>query len=100
MKEIDKKAGIILRRFRNLRGYSQGELAEAVGVTFQQIQKYEKGNNRMSISMLFDICEFLKIKPTDFIDEVPVNKPVDEIDISYVKEFLAVLPAPRKKMLT
>lgn len=43
-------------------GYNQADLAEALGVTFQQVQKYEKGANRVSASRLWDISRFLEIE--------------------------------------
>jgi transcriptional regulator with XRE-family HTH domain len=48
-------------RMRLARNTSQAKLAEKLGVTFQQIQKYEKGANRVSAARLFDICEALEV---------------------------------------
>ena len=53
---VDRLVGNNVRMLRTLRGISQSSLGEQVGVTFQQIQKYEKGVNRVSASMLFDIA--------------------------------------------
>jgi transcriptional regulator with XRE-family HTH domain len=50
-----------LRRFRIARGLSQTELGNAVGVTFQQIQKYEKGTNAIAPGRLRQMCEILGI---------------------------------------
>ena len=49
---VDIAVGARIRLLRKLRGLSQQALAEAAGVTFQQIQKYERGANRVSASML------------------------------------------------
>ena len=56
---VDRLVGNNVRMLRTLRGISQSFLGEQVGVTFQQIQKYERGVNRVSASMLFDIAKAL-----------------------------------------
>lgn len=73
---MEKRIGARVRFFRMRKGVSQSALGEHVGLTFQQIQKYEKGSNRISVSRLiefshvlaFDINEFL-----DGIEEMPKN---------------------------
>ena len=55
--EIDRQVGSRVRMYRTMRGLSQERLGEALGVTFQQIQKYEKGTNRISASRLQQIAE-------------------------------------------
>lgn len=50
-----------MAELRQSRGLSQTALARAVGVTFQQVQKYEHGTNRISASRLWDICEVLGV---------------------------------------
>lgn len=56
---IDKIIGMKVRAYRMLKGISQEKLAEKLGITFQQIQKYERGSNRISVSRLFHIAEAL-----------------------------------------
>ena len=56
---VDVAVGARIRLLRKLRGLSQQALAEAAGVTFQQIQKYERGANRVSASMLSRIAAAL-----------------------------------------
>ncbi len=56
-----------LRFLRELRALSQTELGLAVGVTFQQIQKYERGLSRVSVATLVSICKTLEIHPMDFM---------------------------------
>ena len=58
---------------RTLFGLNQTELGEALGVTFQQIQKYEKGANRISASRLFDLSRVLDVPLSFFFDDVPAN---------------------------
>ena len=65
---IDMHVGKRLRQRRSLLGLSQENLGEAVGVTFQQIQKYEKGSNRVSASKLADIAKFLNISVASFFE--------------------------------
>lgn len=56
---FDERLGMLLRQRRSLLGLSQEKLAEQVGVTFQQIQKYENGANRISASRLSDFSKVL-----------------------------------------
>lgn len=63
---IDKKLGERLRAYRLDIGMSQEQLAEILGITFQQVQKYEKGMNRIAASRLFDISAALGIPIQDF----------------------------------
>lgn len=64
--EIDRHVGARLRMLRNQSGMSQAVLARKVGLTFQQIQKYETGVNRISASKLWQFCNVLEVVPNDF----------------------------------
>lgn len=64
---LDVALGARIRRFRKARNMSQERLAEAVGVTFQQIQKYERGANRVSFSRLALIAVALDTPLPDLI---------------------------------
>ncbi|MEM8776873.1 MAG: helix-turn-helix transcriptional regulator [Pseudomonadota bacterium] len=66
--EIDRHVGARLRFMRKVNGLSQENLANSVGLTFQQIQKYEQGNNRISASKLWQFCNILGVAPNDFFD--------------------------------
>ena len=66
---IDVHVGSRIRLRRALLGISQEKLAEAVGLTFQQVQKYEKGANRVSSSRLVDLANALHIAIPYFFDE-------------------------------
>lgn len=57
--QIDIDVGNRIRLQRKLNGLSQAEFGEALGVTFQQVQKYEKGTNRVSASRLSQVCRIL-----------------------------------------
>lgn len=65
---VDAHIGVRLRTRRVVLGMSQSDLARAMGITFQQIQKYEKGSNRVGASRMFDLCRALSVKP-DFLFE-------------------------------
>ena len=60
---VDASVGARIRYRRNLLGLSQTELGDRIGVTFQQVQKYEKGTNRIGSSRLLQICEALQVTP-------------------------------------
>jgi transcriptional regulator with XRE-family HTH domain len=62
----DQHVGAEIARRRLLQGANQSELGRALGVTFQQIQKYEKGGNRVSASKLLQAAEFLGCEVGDF----------------------------------
>jgi transcriptional regulator with XRE-family HTH domain len=64
---IDVEIGQAIRSIRTAQGVSQEQLGEALGVTFQQVQKYEKGTNRLSVSSLIRLCKALNVSPVDVI---------------------------------
>lgn len=64
---IDVEVGRRLAARRTQLGYTQADLGRAIGVTFQQVQKYEKGSNRISASMLVRSAEFLQTTPAFFL---------------------------------
>jgi transcriptional regulator with XRE-family HTH domain len=66
----DKHVGSRVRMRRKMISMSQTKLADAIGVTFQQIQKYEKGTNRISASRLLQIAQSLQV-PISFFFEDP-----------------------------
>ena len=65
---VDENVGMQLRQRRSLLGLSQEKLAEQVGITFQQIQKYENGANRISASRLYEFSRVLDIPVTFFFE--------------------------------
>jgi transcriptional regulator with XRE-family HTH domain len=71
---VDIHVGSRLRIRRNLVGFSQEQLGKALGLTFQQIQKYERGVNRMGSSRLFQISRLLSVPVSYFFEEMaPVH---------------------------
>ena len=67
---IDVHVGARIRSRRTLLGLSQAALAEAIGLTFQQVQKYEKGSNRVSPSRLMDVANVLDVSVPYFFEEM------------------------------
>jgi len=94
---IDAHVGTRVRLRRMLLGMSQEKLGEHLGLTFQQVQKYEKGVNRIGASRLFDLSRVLGVPVQFFYDEAPpaladtlmapgfAERPAE----SYVVEFLS-----------
>jgi transcriptional regulator with XRE-family HTH domain len=70
---IDAHVGKRLRLRRTLMGWSQEKLGEAIGLTFQQIQKYEKGANRISCSRIYDFARLLEVPTSYFFDDLPAE---------------------------
>ena len=68
---IDTHVGARLRQRRTLLGMSQTTLGDALGVSFQQVQKYERGTNRMGSSRLFDLSRVLDVPVEHFFEEMP-----------------------------
>lgn len=70
---IDVHVGGRVRLRRTLLGMSQEKLGEAVGLTFQQIQKYERGANRIGASRLFDFSRVLEVPVDYFFDDMSAD---------------------------
>jgi transcriptional regulator with XRE-family HTH domain len=68
---VDAHVGSRVRLRRTLLGMSQEKLGNAVGLTFQQIQKYERGLNRIGSSRLYQFCKVLDVPVSFFFDEMP-----------------------------
>jgi len=91
---IDKHVGSRLRMRRKMLGMSQEKLGEALKITFQQVQKYEKGTNRISASRLQHISHILQV-PVPFFFEGAPHQPGQPRGMggpaspAYVSEFLS-----------
>lgn len=98
---IDRYVGSRVRMRRVILGMSQEKLGEALGLTFQQVQKYEKGANRIGASRLQQISRTLDVPPAFFFDGAPsfdlpsavassaVSGVAEEVSSSYVADFLS-----------
>ena len=73
---IDVHVGSRLKLRRLMLGMSQEQLGAKLGLTFQQVQKYERGTNRIGASRLWHLCQLLDVRPTFFYDDMdPVRAP-------------------------
>jgi transcriptional regulator with XRE-family HTH domain len=73
---VDVHVGSRVRLRRNMLGMSQEKLGEAISLTFQQVQKYERGANRIGASRLWELSEILDVPVRFFFDhEDPVRAP-------------------------
>lgn len=93
---IDIHVGSRVRLRRMMLGMSQEKLGEHLGITFQQIQKYEKGTNRIGASRLQAIARVLSVPVAFFFEDAPGNTPVagdqgfdEPQNASYVVDFLS-----------
>jgi transcriptional regulator with XRE-family HTH domain len=92
---IDKYVGNRVRMRRRELGMSQTKLADNIGLTFQQIQKYEKGANRMGASRLQQIASALQVHVTYFFEDAANLSPLINgtsalHSTAYVSEFLSI----------
>ena len=72
-KVLKKVFGLQLKKMRLMRGYTQTKVAKAINVTFQQIQKYEKGKNAVSVHNELKLAEFLACDRNYFIQPISEN---------------------------
>jgi transcriptional regulator with XRE-family HTH domain len=90
---VDKHVGSRVRMRRMLIGMSQEKLGEALGITFQQIQKYEKGTNRISASRLQQIASVLGVTISFFYEGVATEEAgsgfAEESSPAYMLDFMA-----------
>lgn len=92
---IDSHVGSRVRMRRMLLGMSQEKLGDALGLTFQQVQKYEKGTNRIGASRLQQISRTLNVTPAFFFDGMPLSETValpgfaEDASSNFVVDFLS-----------
>ena len=91
---VDKYVGSRVRMRRIMLGMSQEKLGEALGLTFQQIQKYEKGTNRVGASRIQQISEILQVPVSFLFEGGPTGTTnaegfSEETSPSYISDFLA-----------
>lgn len=106
---IDRHVGSRVRMRRVMLGMSQEKLGEALGLTFQQVQKYEKGINRIGASRLQQISQTLDVPPSYFFEGAPSFEPAAPIEPgppgvgedtapSYIADFLSTPEALQLNM--
>ena len=71
---VDRHVGARIRMRRLMLKFSQTQLGDALGLTFQQVQKYEKGSNRVGASRLQHIASILQVPVSFFFEEAPINR--------------------------
>lgn len=92
---IDVHVGSRIRLRRTMLGMSQEKLGESLGITFQQIQKYEKGTNRVGASRLQNISTILNVPVSFFFEDAPgeqgagASGMAEASSSSYVVDFLS-----------
>ena len=75
--DIDTLIGAKIRRYRTEAGISQMELGQASAITFQQVQKYEKGTNRVTVARLAQIAATLGVPLTSFLEDLRRPEPAN-----------------------
>ena len=85
----DKHVGARVRMRRMMLETSQTSLGEALGITFQQIQKYEKGTNRIGASRLQLIAHILQVPVSFFFEDLPLASEALSEEGPYIDDFLA-----------
>ncbi|AGA64154.1 putative HTH-type transcriptional regulator [Liberibacter crescens BT-1] len=86
---IDIYVGSRIRLRRTLLGMSQEKLGESLGITFQQVQKYEKGTNRVGASRLKNISTILNVPVSFFFEDAPSDSPSISSEANYIVDFLS-----------
>ncbi len=98
-KDFSKNIGETLKKYRRAANMSQMELAEKIGISYQQLQKYEKGINNISIYRLKQISEALKIPISSLLESQEperVAEDIGEYGLSLSKEEKTLLDLFRK----
>ncbi len=105
--EADRAIGARVRTYRLTAGLSQTDLANRLGVTFQQVQKYENGKNRISAGKVCAIAEALKVRPDQILGTKGGNHRGTGIDPLSLRDHwlnellitMAKLPANRRRAI-
>ena len=92
---VDSHVGARVRQRRTLLGMKQFKLGDAVNLSFQQIQKYEKGTNRVSAAMMVDMAAILDVGIGYFYDEIPRVRRDGQIETSALTEVALTLHGRR-----
>jgi transcriptional regulator with XRE-family HTH domain len=90
----DTHVGCRVRLRRIALGLTQTNIASALGITFQQVQKYERGTNRIGASRLHRLAKILQVDPAFFFEGDPAQKRQYSSGPNYVTEFLAMSEGP------
>ncbi|WP_343698956.1 helix-turn-helix domain-containing protein [Caulobacter sp.] len=94
---VDQHVGARIRLRRRLMKISQARVAQGLGLTFQQVQKYERGTNRISASMLYALGGLLGVGPAWFFDGLPATDNglvVDRSQLEAARAIQALMSSP------
>ncbi len=80
---INRKVGETIKYFRTLKGLYQGDLGKMIGITYQQLSKYEKGENKMNFSKLLIACNCMGVSIEEFIETLNMK---NEGTLNYSKK--------------
>jgi transcriptional regulator with XRE-family HTH domain len=104
--EIDVHVGMQMRKRRESLGISQGKLGRHLGLTFSQIQKYEKGTNRIGAGRLYQIARYLGVPPSHFFIGVEGDESLpgaaslegpQQEEVRTLNEAFAAIPDPETR---
>lgn len=103
MDDVNKVIGRLLRHERKTRGLSQEALGKLLNITFQQLQKYEKGSNRISLSYFIRIAAYLGIDIERFCRLIQIESELKQApaqDLRFVKEFIDLPVKKRARIIS
>ena len=98
--EFDIRLGRKVKLMRQMRRVSQDALAKSLGITFQQIQKYERGKNRIAVSRLVEIARVLRVDINKFFEDSEFQQQstsFEEIDFAHYIEILHAFEAMKNQ---
>ena len=98
MNTIDKAVGGRIRTYRKALGLSQTELADSIGVRFQQVQKYESGANRVAASRLWQIAETLNVSVVSLFQDLRED-PASSRESCELLDLFQRLPVSKRPMV-
>lgn len=104
--ETDKYVGARIRERRIMMGLSQQDIADLIGVTYQQAHKYERGINRISASRLYDIAGVLKVEVSFFFDDLEAGSndnevaPTQRMCLELARNFMSIQDKSQQEALS
>lgn len=98
--QFDQQIGKKVAYHRQIKGMSQTELGAFLGVTFQQIQKYESGKNKVSTEALVRMCQIFKVDIHDFINQNESARVISKSDGEFIDHFLDLSSKQRDALST
>ncbi len=89
--EFNRQAGLFLRRARLMMGITQKELATRTGITFQQVQKYESGDSRISLWRMCQFADAMEISVAPFFENGFPNAPCRVLDYDKIEQMIGTI---------